>query len=130
MDAVGVAPLVPTTLRIANRIAVCAHGCSGVRTCRLEKTVQYQKWMASYKLGVHDKKVRASGAPTDGSLKSLGISQLLDGRPEEVGLEEHVERGEMKEVNLTGVGTLKGTCACVPGGGWPVASLLSPEGAS
>uniref|UniRef100_A0A7R9VEP8 RelA/SpoT domain-containing protein n=1 Tax=Chlamydomonas euryale TaxID=1486919 RepID=A0A7R9VEP8_9CHLO len=44
----------------------------------MDKEVQYKKWLMSYKLGFHDKKVRPSGSsPTDGSLKSLG-AHLLD----------------------------------------------------
>lgn len=43
----------------------------------MEKEVQYKKWLTSYKMGMHDKKVRPSGSlPTDSSLKSLGLHFL------------------------------------------------------
>ncbi|KAF5843689.1 hypothetical protein DUNSADRAFT_10864 [Dunaliella salina] len=43
----------------------------------LDKEVQYKKWLTMYKLGVHDKKVRPSGAPLqDCALKSLGVHLL------------------------------------------------------
>ena len=43
----------------------------------LDKEVQYKKWLTSYGLGVHDKKVRPVGSPpTDSSLKSLGAAYL------------------------------------------------------
>ena len=43
----------------------------------LDREVQYKKWLMSYGLGVHDKKVRPVGSPpTDSSLKSLGAAFL------------------------------------------------------
>lgn len=54
----------------------------------MDKEVQFKKWLMNYKIGVHDKKVRPSGAePTDGSLKSLG-AHLLD----VAGLPEHAAK--------------------------------------
>lgn len=45
----------------------------------LDKEVQYKKWLTNYKLGLNDKKVRASGAPPrETALQSLGL-HLLDG---------------------------------------------------
>lgn len=42
--------------------------------------VQYKKWLTTYKLGVHDKKVRPNGAPkAESALKGLGM-HLLDAR--------------------------------------------------
>ena len=39
--------------------------------------MQYKKWLMSYGLGVHDRKVRPVGSPpTDSSLKSLGAAYL------------------------------------------------------
>lgn len=47
----------------------------------LDKEVQYKKWLTTYKLGLHDKKVRASGAPQrETALNSLGM-HLIDSRP-------------------------------------------------
>lgn len=49
----------------------------------LEKQVHYQKWLTTYKLGVHDKKVRPSGSPpSDSSLKALGLHRLRPGSSE------------------------------------------------
>mmetsp|Transcript_19384 Transcript_19384/g.33486 ORF Transcript_19384/g.33486 Transcript_19384/m.33486 type:complete len:777 (+) Transcript_19384:216-2546(+) len=46
----------------------------------LEKEVQYKKWVATYKLGLHDRKVRFFGAPLhETALTSLGM-HLLDGQ--------------------------------------------------
>lgn len=43
----------------------------------LIQEVQYKKWLTMHKLGVHDQKVRPSGAPLqDCALKSLGVHLL------------------------------------------------------
>jgi hypothetical protein len=50
----------------------------------LPQEVQYKKWLTAYKLGVHDHKVRASGAPQrDKALESLGIAHVLDPHAQE-----------------------------------------------
>ena len=47
-----------------------------------DREVQYKKWLMSYGLGVHDKKVRPVGSPpTDNSLKSLGAAFLDPASP-------------------------------------------------
>jgi GTP pyrophosphokinase len=51
--------------------------CSSSTDDWLDKEVQYKKWLMSYGLGMHDKKIRPVGSPpTDSSLKSLGAAYL------------------------------------------------------
>ncbi|GFH21492.1 RSH [Haematococcus lacustris] len=65
----------------------------------LDKEVQYKKWLMTYKLGVHDKKVRATGAPKqDCALTSLGM-HLLDsatGSADAVGVDPFLRHDRFK----------------------------------
>ncbi|GAX83616.1 hypothetical protein CEUSTIGMA_g11040.t1 [Chlamydomonas eustigma] len=63
----------------------------------LDKEIQYKKWLMSYGLGIHDKKIRPVGSPpTDSSLKSLGAAYLepsSSGRPS--GMRSHSAPGRV-----------------------------------